>query len=87
MSWLDLVILSILLINFIYSLSKGAVREVFSLVALFVGYVAASKTHAYGAAYLLLVLKNPTLARVISFVAVFILVSLLVGFIGRLVHD
>ncbi len=87
MSWLDLAILSILIINFIYSLCKGAVREVFSLVALFIGYIAASKTHAYGAAYLLLVLKNPTLARVISFVAVFILVSLLVGFIGKLVHD
>ncbi len=87
MSWLDLAILSILLINFIYSLCKGVVREVFSLAALFIGYVVASKTHAHGAAYLLLVLKNPTLARVISFVAVFILVSLLVGFIGRLLHD
>lgn len=86
MTWLDYSILAILGISVLYSFARGVVREVFSLLALIVGYMVASRVYGYGAPYLDWAVTDPRLAGIISFVAIFLTITLLVGAVGRMVH-
>ncbi|MFQ5915657.1 MAG: CvpA family protein [Nitrospinota bacterium] len=85
MSW-DIFILGILGLSVIYSFVRGAIREVFSFLALIAGYVVATRVYGYGAPYLDWAASDRKLTGIISFVAVFLTISLLVGALGRMLH-
>lgn len=86
MSTLDLIILGLLGLSILYSFVRGAVREIFSLLSLIVGYMVATRIYGYGAAYIEGTVSNPRLAGVISFVVVFLTISVLVAAAGRMLH-
>jgi membrane protein required for colicin V production len=86
MSFLDYLILGIFSLSIIYSFARGAVREIFSLLALIAGYMVASRVYGYGTPYLERFISDSRLAGVISFIAVFLTVGLLVGIVGRILH-
>ena len=86
MTWLDYCILAIVGLAVLRSFVRGAVREVFSFLALITGYLAASRTYSYGASYLEWAVTDERLAGIISFIAVFVTICLLVGALGRMVH-
>lgn len=86
MSFLDYLILGILGLNIIYSFARGAVREIFSLLALIAGYMVATRVYGYGTPYLERFISDSRLAGVISFIAVFLTVGVLVGIVGRILH-
>ena len=86
MTWLDYCILAILGLAVLRSFVRGAVREVFSFLAIITGYLAASRTYGYGASYLEWAVTDERLAGIISFIAVFVTIGLLVGALGRMVH-
>ena len=86
MTWLDYCILAILGLAVLRSFVRGAVREVFSFLAIITGYLAASRTYGYGASYLELAVTDERLAGIISFIAVFVTIGLLVAAMGRMVH-
>ena len=79
MTWLDYCILGILGISVLYSFVRGMVREVFSLLALIVGYMVAGRVYGYGTPYLEWAVTDQRAAGIISFVAIFLTISLLVG--------
>ena len=86
MYWLDIGILGILGISVVYSFARGVIREVFSFLAIIMGYMVASRVYGYGTPHLKWAVSDPRIAGIISFVAVFIVISLLVGALGRMVH-
>ncbi|MBN2467232.1 MAG: CvpA family protein [Deltaproteobacteria bacterium] len=86
MNSLDIVILIILLVSFVYSLFRGFVREVFSLLALIVGFLAAVRLYHFPAALLGKTLDNPIIAGVLGFILTFIAVSVAISLMGRLVR-
>ena len=86
MYWLDIVILGTLGISVIYSFVRGVIREVFSFLAIIAGYMVATRVYGYGTPHLKWAVSDPRIAGIISFVAVFIVISLLVGALGRMVH-
>ena len=86
MYWLDVVILGILGISVIYSFVRGVIREVFSFLAIIMGYMVATRVYGYGAPYLKWATSDSRITSIISFIAVFIVISFLVGALGRMVH-
>lgn len=85
MTTFDTVVLAVWGISFVYSVYKGMVREIFSLLALVSGYYAAWMFRDSVAGHLSKIVTNQTGARVVSFIFIFLGVMILVAFIGKIV--
>ena len=83
MTTYDIVVLSILAVSVLYSVFRGMVREIFSLLAYVTGYYVAIMFQNDLAMYVGKVLTNLTGARVISFILIFIGTVIVVTFIGK----
>ena len=79
MSLFDFVIIFIITICFVYSFSKGMVREIFSLLGYLVGYVLAMDYYEEFATALQSMVSQEIIARISKFAIVFTVVKILVG--------
>ena len=79
MSIFDFFIIFIIGICFVYSFSKGMVREIFSLLGYLVGYVLAMDYYEEFATALQSMVSQEIMARISKFAIVFTVVKILVG--------
>ena len=79
MSIFDFVIIFIIGICFVYSFSKGMVREIFSLLGYLVGYVLAMDYYEEFATALQSMVSQEIMGRISEFAIVFTVVKILVG--------
>jgi uncharacterized membrane protein required for colicin V production len=83
LNWIDAVIAALMLVGFIHGLMKGAIQEVFAVLALVVGVVVAGRV-AVGAESVTAQLSHPTAAKVVVFLLTFFVTALIIGLIGRM---
>jgi membrane protein required for colicin V production len=82
-NWIDISIAALMLLGFLHGLMKGVIQEVFAILALVVGLVAAGHVSA-GTEPITEKLSHPTAAKVLVFILTFFVVALIVGLIGKL---
>jgi len=85
MNFLDVFILLIMVASFVYSLFRGLVREVFSLLSLILGFISATRIYHIPAGLILRGIDNLFIANVLGFTLVFIFVSIGISLIGKLI--
>ena len=81
MSLFDYFIIFIVGFSFVYSFSKGMVREIFSLLGYLVGYVLALDYYEEFAIFLQSMVSQEVMARIAEFTIVFTVVKILVGLV------
>lgn len=86
MNPLDMIILIIMGFCMVYGVWKGLVRDLFSIVAVVVGFVVASRFYPLGARLMGLWLNDHSLAKALGFLLIFLLGALAVAFCGWLVR-
>lgn len=86
MNSFDLVVLSILVVSMVYSMFKGMVREIFSLLAYAGGYLMAVQYQAQGLEAMTVVISNETLAKVLSFILIFVVTVVAISLIGLVIR-
>ena len=90
MATFDVFLIIVIVISLIFSVFKGMVREIFSLLSLVAGYVVAVRYQGIGVDWLEKYITNDTLARLTCFGALFILtaatVSILGWYVKKLIH-
>lgn len=87
----DIIAAIILTISLIFSVVRGMVREIFSLLAYIGGYFTAITFRQKFSAILSQYITNPTASEIISFVLIFIVAVFLISLLGKgiqkLVHS
>jgi membrane protein required for colicin V production len=83
MNWLDMVILILLLVSAIGGLVNGLIKAVISLVGLIVGIVLAGHYYVSLAGHLTFI-SDQNIARIASFVIIFLAVSIVAAILGTL---
>jgi membrane protein required for colicin V production len=82
-NWIDIAIALLMLLGFIHGLMKGVIQEVFAVLALVLGLVAAGRVST-GAEAITGQLSHPTAGKVLVFVLTFFVVALVIGLLGKL---
>ena len=82
----DFIVLAIILISLVYSLFKGMVREMFSLLSLTFGYLVALNFYNELAEKMSGVISEPAIGNIVAFFILFMGVLILVSIIGRMVR-
>ena len=82
MNWLDVVSIFLVAISMIVGLKRGLIKEIFTLLALILGVVIATRAYSRGAELLGVVIHNPNAAKIVSFIVIFLLVAALLTLIG-----
>ncbi|MFH2012491.1 MAG: CvpA family protein [Pseudomonadota bacterium] len=85
MYWLDTVIIVIIVISIIIGIKRGLVKEAFSLLSLILGIFIASRSYMEGAKIIDKLIHHPNIAKIISFIAIFLLVAVLLSIISILI--
>jgi membrane protein required for colicin V production len=83
MNNLDIIFLVLIGLSALYSFIRGLVREVFSFLAIILGFFGASYGYAAVASWLRRWMGNETLAQVLGFAILFVLIALGLGLLGR----
>jgi membrane protein required for colicin V production len=83
MNSLDIIFLVLIGVSVIYSFIRGLVREVFSFLAIILGFFGASHAYLPVANWLRKWMGNETVAQVLGFAILFILIALCLGLLGR----
>jgi membrane protein required for colicin V production len=81
--WIDAVIAALMVLGFIHGLLKGAIQEVFAVLALIGGVIVAGRVSA-GTVSITSQLSHPEAGKVFVFVITFFITALIIGFIGKL---
>ena len=84
MNALDITFLVLTGASVIYSLIRGLTREIFSFLAVVLGFFGASYGHSWVAEWLKPWVRQETLAQILGFVFLCLLVALAVSLLGRL---
>lgn len=84
MTTFDIIIAVIVGLSLVYSIVRGMVREIFSLLAIATGYVIAVRYQGYGGDWLKDLITNPTAARLTAFAVLFFFSGFIVSLLGRL---
>jgi membrane protein required for colicin V production len=84
MNVLDIVFLVLLGASVIYSLIRGLTREIFSFLAVILGFFGASYGQSWAAGWLQGWVHQETLAQILGFALLFVLIALAVSLLGRL---
>ncbi|PIQ97578.1 MAG: hypothetical protein COV67_03480 [Nitrospinae bacterium CG11_big_fil_rev_8_21_14_0_20_56_8] len=82
----DTFVVIVLSLSFLYSVFKGMIREIFSLVAYMGGYLMAVRYQDDLAEVLQQSISHPAFARIISFIGIYIITALIISLIGRAVR-
>lgn len=83
MTWIDAVIAAFMLLGFIHGLLKGAIQEVFAVLALVLGVIIGGRV-AEGTVSITSQLSHPTAAKAFAFLLTFLLVAIAVGLVGKM---
>lgn len=83
MNILDIIFLILIGLSVIYSFIRGLVRELFSLLAIILGFFGATYGYLAMADWLRRWMGNETLAQVLGFAILFFLIALGLGLLGR----
>ena len=83
MNSLDIIFLILLGGSILYSFFRGLVREVFSFLAVILGFFGASYGYLAMAHWLSRWMGNETLAQILGFAILFILIAFCLGLLGR----
>lgn len=83
MTTFDIVVYSILGLSVVFSLFKGFVKEVFSLLSYLGGYLMASKYQGVFAKVLMESIPSKPIAKLIAFVAIYIMTAIIISLMGR----
>lgn len=84
MTLFDIFVSIVLGISLIFSLMKGFVREIFSLLAYVGGYFMAVKYQSTFAKILMESIPSKPIAKLIAFVAIYIVTAIIISLIGRI---
>ena len=84
MNTLDIIFLILIGASVIYSLIRGLVREIFSFLAIILGFFAASYGSAAMTIWLTRWIEHETLAQILGFAILFVLVAFCVSLLGKL---
>lgn len=84
MNGLDIALLIVLGGSIIISFFRGGTKEIFSILAIILGMICASKLYPFGTKLISNCITNPNLANAVSFVLIFLLVCILVNLTGVL---
>jgi membrane protein required for colicin V production len=82
MSILDIIMMIIIGASCIYGITKGFIRDVFSLIAVIVGVIAALVGYPWAAAYLSALVPAGPPANIIGFALILLIVSIGVSVLG-----
>jgi membrane protein required for colicin V production len=83
MTTFDIIVYSILGLSVIFSLFKGFVKEIFSLLTYLGGYLMASKYQGAFSKLLMESIPSKPIAKVIAFIAIYILSAIIISIMGR----
>ena len=83
MTTFDIIVYSILGLSVIFSLFKGFVKEVFSLLSYLGGYLMASKYQGVFFQLLIESIPSKPIAKLIAFVGIFIITAIIISLMGR----
>ena len=86
MNGLDFIIILILIASVIYSIFRGFVREVFSLISIILGFMAAIRLYSFPAHFLHSWISSLIVANILGFILIFITIKLIVGLFGGLIR-
>jgi len=84
MNLLDIIFLALAAASVIYSLVRGLTREIFSFLAVVLAFFGAGYGYSRAAGWLQEWVHQETLAQILGFAAIFLLVALAVSLLGRL---
>lgn len=84
MNILDIIFLILIGVSVMYSLIRGLIREVFSFLAIILGFFGASYGYSRVAEWLKEWVKQETVAQILGFAVLFLLVALGVSLLGTL---
>jgi membrane protein required for colicin V production len=84
MNVLDIIFLVLTGASVIYSLIRGLAREIFSFLAVVLGFFGAGYGYSWAAEWLKGWVQQETLAQILGFAILFLLVALAVSLLGRL---
>ena len=82
MNGLDIIFLIIIGASVLYSVIRGLVREIFSLLSIILGFFGASCGYAVMSDWLRRWVENETLAQILGFAILFILIALAINLLG-----
>ncbi|MBP5365286.1 MAG: CvpA family protein [Bacteroidales bacterium] len=85
MNTVDIVILAIAAVAFVMGMSKGLVRELAGLIGIILGAFCAKHFSGVVAGWLLSYMENETMAKVVAFAGVLVIVVIAVHFLANLV--
>lgn len=83
-NWIDLVISGFILASVLYSLFRGMIREVFSIVALVAGYFCASRFYSSAAPQLESLIGQKLVSQILSFMLLYFVAAFVVILSGKL---
>ncbi len=83
MNTLDVIFLVLIGASVLYSLIRGLVREIFSFLAIILGFFAASYGSAVITNWLIRWVEHETLAHILGFAILFVLVALGISLLGK----
>jgi membrane protein required for colicin V production len=83
MTTFDIVVYSIIGLSVIFSLFKGFVKEVFSLLSYLGGYLMASKYQGVFSQLLMESIPSKPIAKLIAFVGIYIMTAIIISLMGR----
>jgi len=83
MNKLDIAFLILIGVSILYSFIRGLVREIFSFLAIILGFLGASRGYTPVAIWLSRWVENQTLAQILSFTVLFLLIALITSLLGK----
>jgi len=86
MNPLDIFFLIIIIISMGFSLFRGMIKEVFSLISIVGGIIGANLLYPKVTIFLMRFITSSLWANIIAFVIIFLIVCVLINFVGVLLH-
>ena len=83
MTTFDIIVYFILGLSVIFSLFRGLVKEIFSLLSYLGGYLMASKYQGVFSKVLIQSIPSNPIAKVVAFTAIYILTAIIISLMGR----
>ena len=84
MTTFDVVVYSLLGLSVIFSLFKGFVKEIFSLLSYLGGYLMASKYQGVFSQLIMESIPSKPIAKLIAFVGIYIMTAIIISLMGRI---
>ena len=84
MTTFDVVVYSLLSLSVIFSLFKGFVKEIFSLLSYLGGYLMASKYQGVFAQLIMESIPSKPIAKLIAFAGIYIMTAIIISLMGRI---